>query len=55
MKKVYLENLIRYEGGNNKGKINWQQNIGQYVKFTYDDIIWLAEIFAGIYISKTII
>lgn len=38
MKKVYLENLIRYEGGNNKGKINWQQNIGQYVKFTYDEI-----------------
>lgn len=38
MNKVFLDSLIKNEGGNNKGKINWTANIGKSVRFIYDDI-----------------
>ena len=38
MNKVFLDTLIRNEGGNNKGKINWTANVGKSVRFIYHDI-----------------
>ena len=38
IKKVYLDNLIRYTSGLYKDKINWKANIGVKVKFKYNDI-----------------
>lgn len=38
MNKVFLDALIRNEGGNNKGKINWTANVGKSVRFIYQDI-----------------
>lgn len=38
MKKVFLDTLIKNEGGNNNGKINWTANIGNSVRFIYDNI-----------------
>ena len=37
MKKVFLDDLPRWESGTNKGKINWNDSIGYRVKFIYDD------------------
>jgi len=38
MNKIFLDELIKFEGGNNKGKINWTSNVGSYVNFTYGSI-----------------
>jgi len=38
MKKVFLDDLPRFEIGRCKGKINWMSSIGYMVKFIYDDI-----------------
>ena len=37
MKKVFLDDLPRWEIGNNKGQINWKECIGEKVKFIYYD------------------
>jgi len=37
-KKVFLEELSRYEEGRYKGKINWMGSIGMSVRFIYGDI-----------------
>ena len=39
MKKVYLDNLPRYEWGPNKGRINWMKSIGISLNFINEDII----------------
>lgn len=36
--KVYLDNLMKYKEGTNKGKIDWKSSIGMTFKCTYDDI-----------------
>ena len=33
MRKVFLDNLIKYEGNKN---INWEKNIGKSIYFIYD-------------------
>lgn len=38
MKKVFLDDLPRWESGKNKGQINWKESIGYKVKFEYDNI-----------------
>jgi hypothetical protein len=38
MRKVFLEDLVKYVDGRFKGKINWYACIGCNVRFTYDDI-----------------
>ena len=39
MRKVFLDDLPRYEEGRYKGKINWKESIGcRPIKFIYDDI-----------------
>lgn len=38
MRKVFLDDLPRYETGKNKGSIKWQEAIGYTIKFIYDDI-----------------
>jgi hypothetical protein len=38
MRKVFLDDLVKWEDGRFKGKINWSVNIGCSVRFTYDDI-----------------
>lgn len=38
MKKVYLDNLPKWEIGPYRGKINWQCSVGYKVKFIYEDI-----------------
>lgn len=38
MKKMFLEDLPRWENGTNKGKIDWNSSIGYEVKFVYDNI-----------------
>ena len=44
MKKVFLDDLLRYKEGKYKGKINWKKCIGYKVKFIYDDIEGEVEI-----------
>ena len=38
MRKVFLDELPRWEKGGNKEKINWSECPSQKVKFIYDDI-----------------
>jgi len=38
MRKVFLDDLPRWESGANKGKTNWNESIGCRVKFIYDKI-----------------
>ena len=33
MKKVFLDNLPKWESGKYKGRINWKESIGHKVKF----------------------
>lgn len=44
MKKVFLEDLPRYETGRYKGKVNWKECIGKMVNFIYDDVSGVVEI-----------
>lgn len=44
MRKVFLEDLPRWEDGTNKGRINWGESIGHKVKFIYDDVQGEVEI-----------
>lgn len=44
MRKVFLENLPKWENGISKGKINWKETVGHKVKFIYDDIEGLLKI-----------
>lgn len=47
MRKVFLENLPRWEKGEGKGKIgtiNWSKSIGSKVRFVYEDIEGEVEI-----------
>ena len=36
LKKVFIEDLPKYESGNQKGKINWTECIGCKVKFVFE-------------------
>lgn len=38
MRKVFLDDLPRWEGGTNKDRINWKASVGRIIKFVYDDI-----------------
>lgn len=38
MKKVFLDELPKWESGKNKGCINWKESIGYKIHFIYDDI-----------------
>lgn len=38
MRKVFLDELPKWDSGKNKGGINWKLSIGKKVKFIYDDI-----------------
>lgn len=44
MRKVFLDDLPRWNSGGNKGKINWKETIGYKVPFIYNDIIGEIEI-----------
>lgn len=44
MRKVFLEDLPRYEDGRCKGKINWSDCIGKIVYFIYKDFVGNVEI-----------
>lgn len=44
MRRVYTDELPRYEEGRHKGSICWDRTIGMCVKFTYDDIEGKVEI-----------
>jgi DNA-directed RNA polymerase subunit RPC12/RpoP len=44
MRKVFLENLPKWESGLHKDKINWKETVGFKVKFTYEDIEGEVEI-----------
>lgn len=35
MNKVFLDELVKYTSGHQKGKINWSENIGREVKFIF--------------------
>lgn len=37
-RKVFLEDLPKWESGGNKGKIDWHRSIGMIVPFIYDNI-----------------
>lgn len=37
MRKVFLDELPRWESGSNKGKINWKESIGHKVSYIYND------------------
>lgn len=43
-KKVFIDNLPRWEYGRYKGTINWTKSIGHVVEFIYDDIKGSIEI-----------
>lgn len=38
MRKVFLDELPRWEKGGNKGKINWSECVGLKIPFEYDEI-----------------
>ncbi|EKS4345126.1 hypothetical protein QB607_003130 [Clostridium botulinum] len=38
MKKVFLDDLPKWESGHNKGRINWIKSVGSIIKFIYDDL-----------------
>ncbi len=44
MRKVFIDDLPKWENGLNKGRINWGECIGYKVKFIYDDIEGEVEI-----------
>ena len=44
VRKVFLDDLPRWENGTNKGKVNWNLSIGYKVKFIYNDIEGWLEI-----------
>lgn len=37
-RKVFLDTLLKWESGANKGKINWNININKFVHFIYENI-----------------
>lgn len=38
MKKVFLENLPRFESGGHKGQVNWMESIGKEVNFIFESV-----------------
>lgn len=46
MRKVFLDDLPRWESGRYKGKIKWKDVVGREVKFTYDEIEGTFTIFS---------
>ena len=44
MRKVFLDDLPRWESGGNKGKINWNESVGFKVPFNYSGITGEIEI-----------
>lgn len=38
MRKVFLDDLPRYNSGEYKGEVNWNKSIGKKVDFIYDDL-----------------
>ena len=44
MRKVFLDELPKWEYGTNKGRINWKESIGHKVNFIYDDVQGEVEI-----------
>ena len=38
VRKVFLDGLPKWESGSCKGKINWIESVGYFVKFIYDNI-----------------
>lgn len=38
MRKVFLDDLLKSGKGKNKGKIEWLSNIGNEIRFIYDDV-----------------
>lgn len=43
-KFIDTSNMIKYTSGNNKGHINWKENIGKDLSFKYDDLIGTIKI-----------
>lgn len=44
MRKVFLDDLPRWESGTNKGKIKWDECVGIKVKIVYDNVEYEIEI-----------
>lgn len=44
MKKVFLDDFNKYINGRFKGKIDWNNNIGNKIRFMYYDIVGVLEI-----------
>jgi hypothetical protein len=44
LRKVFLDDIPRWDSGSHKGKINWLNSKGYNIKFTYDDINGYLEI-----------
>lgn len=44
MRKVFLDTLVRYKDGANKGKVNWEKSIGAILSFVYDDVSGVIKI-----------
>ena len=38
MRKVFLDDLPRWESGINKGKIKWSESVSMSIDFIYEDI-----------------
>lgn len=38
MRKVFLDDLPRWESGGHRGKINWKESVGYKIKFIYNSI-----------------